>query len=135
MAGGVFAGEAAEGAAKIRQKAKKDRRGGIYHPDGQAPGPEQHLAGYEEAVPKRGGGPPKGLPPQPAPPVRQDLLRGAKGLGETRRHPGPQQHQHHQNLHGGKRSSPRGTNRTAGAGGDHIIFILWSFSVHNPPTP
>ncbi len=45
-----FARKTVPPAAKISAQTKKDRRGGVHHPDGQAHGPEQYLAGHESPV-------------------------------------------------------------------------------------
>lgn len=49
-------GPATPAAAEIPSEAKKDRRSGIHHPDGQAVGPVKYLAGYESPLRERGRG-------------------------------------------------------------------------------
>ena len=50
-------------AALLRPKTKKDHRGGIHHPDGQALGQKQYLAGHEGPVRERRSRARKGVPP------------------------------------------------------------------------
>ena len=40
---------------KLSEKERDYSRAGVCHPVGSAVGPEQHLAGYESPVQKRGG--------------------------------------------------------------------------------
>lgn len=67
--------EAARGAQGVYE-AVGDRIGaGVRDPGGPAARPEQHLARHEKPLPVGGSGVHEGLPAQPAPPVREGILR------------------------------------------------------------
>ena len=76
---GISSWKASEGAAAVRKDENDRRRASVCHPDRAASGPQQHLARYESPVPGGGGGGGKGLPPQPAASVRQDVLWAGEG--------------------------------------------------------
>ena len=73
------AGEAAEGAAAVREGTGDRERPGIRDARRQGAGQKQHLVGYEKAVPDGGSGGGKGVPPQSAASVREDVLWAGEG--------------------------------------------------------
>ena len=73
------AGEAAEGAAAVREGTGDRERPGIRDARRQGAGQKQHLVGYESPVQGGGGGGEQGVPPQSAASVREDVLWAGEG--------------------------------------------------------
>ena len=59
----LSAGKTAKNTAAIYKGAGDRKRAGVHHPFRKAPGPQQHLVGYEKAVPDGGSGGGKGFSP------------------------------------------------------------------------
>ena len=119
----IFAGEIAAAPAELCQRAKKDRRGGIYHPDGQAVRPKQYLAGYESVVCKCSCRAGEGIPPQPAAPLCPYFLLVGKRFEPPCGHFRSFQHRHYPYLHRRERCCSCPTNRKVGTC-DNIICVL-----------
>ena len=108
---------------EIPSEAKKDRRSGIHHPDGQAVGPVKYLAGYESPLRERGRGTRQGIPPQSASFIRKDLLLFGKRPVPDGGHSGPFQREHHPYLYRGEWRRPSAAVRAHGAD-YHIVLLL-----------
>ena len=119
----VPAGKAAETPETLPETTKNHRRSGVYLEEWETVGPVQYLAGYEGPVRLRRGGAGEGVPPQPAAPVRPDVLLPGEGHIPAGGHPGPHRRQHHPHLHRRERRRPRPADRALGAG-SHIILVL-----------
>lgn len=110
-------GPATPAAAEIPSEAKKDRRSGIHHPDGQAVGPVKYLAGYEALCESADVEPGKVFPLNLRHLFARTYYSLEKDLSRMAGHSGPFQREHHPYLYHGE------WRRPSAAVGAHGLII------------
>ena len=108
---------------KLVKYARKIASGEIFLTrSGKGLSRQPDLGGDESPLLRQGGGgAEQGASPQPTASVRQDLLPGLPGCGETGGHPGALQHRNHQDIphfNGGR------TRQAAGLAGAGIVATI-----------